>query len=104
MQRLTQKLTQTAKEFFLKGDMLLLLLCLLTSAFGCLVIASTNNHRDFTRYVLVQIAATGLGVMMYMIMSSIDAEFFSEHRLLLAAFNTGLLLLLLQFQRYQVFV
>ena len=77
--------------------MLLLLLCLLTSAFGCLVIASTNNHRDFTRYVLVQIAATGLGVMMYMIMSSIDAEFFSEHRLLLAAFNTGLLLLLLPF-------
>ena len=92
-----QRVLQIVKDFFRKGDMLLLLLCLLTSAFGCLVIASTNNYRDFTRYVIIQIAATGLGVLMYMIMSSIDAEVFSEHRLILVGFNLVLLLLLIPF-------
>ena len=31
------------KSFFRKGDMILLIMCLSISAFGCLIIASTNN-------------------------------------------------------------
>ena len=85
------------KNFFRKGDMILLILCLSISAFGCLMIASTNNYRDFTRYVIVQIVAIGLGVMAYAVMSSIDLEFFSEHRLALGIFCLGLLLLLIPF-------
>lgn len=92
-----QRLLQIVKDFFRKGDLLLLLLCLLTSAFGLLVIASANNYRDFTRYVIIQMIATGLGVIMYIITSSIDAEFFSEHRVILVGFNCFLLLLLIPF-------
>lgn len=88
---------QEMRNFFRKGDMVLLTLCLATSAFGCLIIASTNNYRGFTRYVVVQIAAIVLGVMLYAITSSIDADFFSEHRLALSAFCVGLLLLLIPF-------
>ena len=85
------------RNFFRKGDMVLLILCLSTSAFGCLIIASTNNYRGFTRYVLIQVAAIALGVILYAITSSIDADFFSEHRLVLTGICLGLLLLLIPF-------
>ena len=88
------------KNFFRKGDMILLVMCLAISAFSCLVIASVTNAEKFgssTRYIIVQIGATGLGVLVYAIMSSIDLEFFSEHRLALTVFNIGLLLLLVPF-------
>ena len=84
-------------ESFRKGDMLLLLLCLLTTAFGCLIIASATSYTGSLRQVIVQIVAAGLGVMMYMISSSVDAEFLSEHRTALVIFNTFLLLLLIPF-------
>ena len=85
------------RNFFRKGDMVLLVMCLAISAFGCLMIASTNNYRGFTRYVLVQVAAIGLGVLFYAIMSSIDLEFFSEHRRALVIFSLFLLFLLIPF-------
>ena len=67
---------QEFKNFFRKGDMVLLILCLATSAFGCLVVASATNADKFgasTRYMAVQLGATGIGILMYAIMSSIDA-------------------------------
>ena len=85
------------KNFFRKGDMVLLIMCLSTSAFGCLIIASTNNYRGFTRYVLIQVAAILLGVLFFAIASSIDADFFSEHRLVLTGICVGMLLLLIPF-------
>lgn len=85
------------RNFFRKGDMVLLVMCLAISAFGCLMIASTNNYRNFTRYVIVQVAAIGLGVFFYAVMSSIDLEFFSEHRRALMVFSLFLLFLLIPF-------
>ncbi len=92
-----QQVFREFKKFFRKGDMVLLVLCLSISAFGCLIIASTNNYRGFSRYLLIQIAAIGLGVLCYAIMSSIDLEFFSEHRRILVLICLGLLLLLIPF-------
>ena len=88
------------KSFTKKGDWVLLLLALITSAFGCVVIASATSADKFggnTRYLIIQVAATILGVMMYAIISSIDIEFMSEHRSALVAFNCLLLLMLLPF-------
>ena len=80
-----------------KSDLVLLLLCLVTTAFGCLVIASTTNTMGSVRYVLIQVVAAFLGILSYLIMSSVDAEFFSEHRMSLVVFNCFLLLLLIPF-------
>lgn len=91
---------QEFKSFFRKGDMVLLLLCLATSAFGCLVVASATNASKFggsTRYIVIQIAATAIGVLMYAIMSSIDTEVFSEHRTAFTILNLSFLLLLIPF-------
>ena len=91
---------QELKNFFRKGDMVLLILCLATSAFGCLVVASATNADKFgasTRYMAVQLGATAIGVLMYAIMSSIDVDIFSEHRAVFTLLNLGLLLLLIPF-------
>ena len=88
---------QQLQEAFRKGDLLLLLLCLVTTAFGCLMIASSTNHVGAGRYLTIQIGAAVLGVFLYAIVSSIDAEFFTEHRSALVIFNTLLLLLLIPF-------
>lgn len=85
------------KAFFRKGDMVLLLLCLVTSCFGLLMIASATNAMDSARFLIVQVATTLAGVFFYAVMSSVDLEFFSEHRLGLVVFNTFLLLLLIPF-------
>ena len=88
---------QELKNFFRKGDMVLLLLCLITNAFGVVMIASATNHRGSLRYIIIQIAAACLGVLCYMLVSSLDADFMAEHRVALAGFNTFLLLLLIPF-------
>ena len=88
------------KNFFRKGDMVLLVLCLTTSAFGCIVLASVTNAAKFggsARYIIIQLAATALGVLLYAIMSSIDAEFFNEHRSWFTVLNVFMLLLLIPF-------
>ena len=88
---------QELKQFFRKGDMVLLLLCLVTNAFGCLIIASATNAEGTLRYVIVQIVAAGLGILCFALTSSIDADFLSEHRMLMVIFNVFMLLLLIPF-------
>lgn len=97
MRRLIQSFLQRLAESLRKCDKILLLLCIVTNAFGMLIIASTTNARGNLRYLVIQGAAALLGVLLYVIVSSVDAEFFSEHRLALVIFNTLLLLLLIPF-------
>lgn len=87
------------RNFFKKADLLLLLLCLVTTAFGCLVIASTTNvsSSGFTRYVLVQVVATFIGIGCYAFFSSIDTDFFSEHRRTMIFLCFALILMLIPF-------
>ena len=85
------------RSFFRKGDMILLCLCLILTAFGCMVIASAANVLGSTRYVLIQLLATALGVLMYAIVSSVDVDFFSEQRIPMTLIGVFMLLLLIPF-------
>ena len=88
------------KNFTKKGDMVLLLLCLVTSALGIVCIASATSAAKFdgnSRYIILQIVATLMGVLLFAVMSSIDLETMSEYRNLLVAFNICLLLMLIPF-------
>ena len=84
-------------EIFRKGDMILLLMCVVTSAFGCLAIASATAHHETLRYVIIQMGAIVIGIVFYVAVSCIDLEFISEHRIVLVIFNIFLLLLLIPF-------
>ena len=86
------------KDFWKKGDIFLLILCLIVSGFGCVFIASATSADKFggnIKYIIIQLAATGLGVMMYALVSSVDLDFLSEHRMVMVAFNCALLLMLI---------
>lgn len=93
MARIFQYIKQTVRN----ADLVLLLLCVIATAFGCLVISSATNAEGSIRYVLVQIVAALIGVFLFFIVSSVDVDFFSEHRSWLVAFNCFLLLLLIPF-------
>ena len=84
-------------EFFRKGDLVLLIMCMALNIFGLLMIASTTNPMGPLRYVVVQSIASILGILMFVLVSAIDTEFFSEHRYWLVVFNCFLLLLLIPF-------
>ena len=95
MRYYVRKLTDAIR----RCDLVLLLLCVVTTVFGLLVIASTTNASASgpTRYLLVQAGAAIAGVLAYVLFSSIDTETFSEHRLAMVIFNTVALLLLVPF-------
>ena len=91
---------QELQDFPKKGDMVLLLLSLVTSGFGLIAIASATQAPKFEgsiRYIVIQIASIILGVIVYAIMSSIDIESMSERRNLFVTFNVVLLLMLIPF-------
>ncbi len=86
-------------DAFKKGDKILLLLCLIATAFGMLMIASATNasYDGPMHYLLRQFLAAATGIILFIFISSINTEFFSEHRRWLVLFNTVLLLMLIPF-------
>lgn len=82
-----------------KCDIILLLLCLVTTAYGILVISSATNYMGETGYAQRQMFAALLGVMLFFFLSSIDATVYAEHRVLLIIIMYALLLILIPFGR-----
>lgn len=82
-------------EFYKRGDLLLLFLCVVTTAFGMVVIASATRHSGSSRYLIVQGAALLLGICLYVAVSLLDVEILAEHRELLLAFNVLFMSMLL---------
>ena len=95
-----RRFLQELRDFPKKCDWILLLLCLVTAAFGLIVITSATTAAKFegnARYIIIQMASIILGVMAYAVISSLDIEVMSENRNWLVAFNVFLLLLLVPF-------
>ncbi len=84
-------------DFFRKGDMVLLLLCALTTAYGLVIISSVTAYMNSTRFVVVQLLGAVLGVCLYALLSSIDLDALLEHRVGMTMFNVFLLLLIIPF-------
>ena len=84
------------REFFKKGDVLLLALCLAASGYGLLLIYSATRYNGNDRAVLVQIAAILLGVLVYALCTFVDFQLFVEKnwKLVLGGIVVFLLLLL----------
>lgn len=88
------------KDFTKKGDILLLMMCVILASAGVVCIASATSADKFGgnfKYLAIQTVSIGLGVVMYALVSSIDLDFLSEHRGAMVAFNCILLLMLIPF-------
>ena len=73
-------------DFFKKADIVLLLLCIITTIFGIVVISSATASVGNSRYVLVQTAALIIGIMIYVLLTLIDVDIIAERRELLLLF------------------
>ena len=73
------RLTRTIKEFFQKGDVLLLVLCIVASLMGlALVYSATRWNVDLHRSAMKQAFFLCLGVVVYVWVTFIDIEFLME--------------------------
>ena len=93
MNRYLQQLRQAIR----KGDWILLLLCVITTAYGCLIIASATSYLESYRYIGMQIVGAVIGILLFALVSSIDVEFMMEQRIWLTLFNVVILLMLIPF-------
>lgn len=82
-----RKLWNGITEFYRRGDLLLLFLCVAATLFGIVMIASATRYSGSSRYLVVQSAALVLGVLLYVAVSLLDIEILAEHRQLLLVFN-----------------
>ena len=90
-----RRLWNGIREFYRRGDLLLLFLCVVATGFGIVMIASATRYSGSSRYLLVQSASLLLGILIYIAMSLLDIEILAEHRELLLAFNALLISMLL---------
>lgn len=84
------------REFFRKGDLMLLSLCLLASGYGLLLIFSATRFNENNSAVVIQAAGIFLGVIAYILLTFVDFQLFTEKnwKLLLGLSIVMLLLLL----------
>ena len=73
-------------DFIKKADMVLLLLCTVTTIFGIVIIASATNALGNSSYISIQVIALILGIMMYILLTLIDVDIIAERRELLLIF------------------
>ena len=73
-------------DFIKKADMVLLLLCTVTTIFGIVIISSATNALGNSSYISIQVIALILGIMMFILLTLIDVDIIAERRELLLIF------------------
>ena len=66
------------REFFRKGDWVLLSLCLLASGYGLVLIYSATRYMESNRSVIVQAASIVIGVFAYIFLTFVDFHTLTE--------------------------
>ena len=92
-----RKFFQEFLDFFRKGDMILLGLCIATTLYGLVILSSVTADARAIRFVVIQLVAAILGIFLYAVISSIDLDLIMEYRLPLVIFNVCFLMLLIPF-------
>ncbi len=92
-----RKYFQELLDFFRKGDLILLGLCLLITVYGVVIVSSATAYLNDIKFIVIQIIAAAMGVGLYILISAIDLDLIMEYRTFLVLFNCFVLLLLIPF-------
>lgn len=96
-----KKVFRSIKNFIKETDKILLILCVLVSAFGCICVLSATLHAAegarFTRSFIVMSAAVTAGLIAAIIISLIDYEFILRLWPVIALFCVGIMVITLFF-------
>lgn len=91
------RLREVLSDFIRQADLVLLGLCIISTLFGMLLIASATNYQGLggmLRYVLMQGVAACIGIVGYILLSMVDVELLVKHWKLILGFNIVFILLL----------
>ena len=67
-----RRIRELFNDVFRQADLVLLALCIGTSLFGILMIASATHYMHTSKLVLVQAAALCIGAVLYIVVSQVD--------------------------------
>ncbi|NLM84245.1 MAG: FtsW/RodA/SpoVE family cell cycle protein [Clostridiales bacterium] len=73
-----KKVIDTVGKYLLESDMLLLVLCVVSTVFGIILIDSATRYEGHTNHVTIQTAALILGVILYVLFSLIDLDMIAD--------------------------
>lgn len=91
-----EKVKNTIKNIFIKGDMVLLALAVITSVFGLVMIyAASSVGVNSSRNMIIQVGCIFVGILIYLALTAFDVDILAGQRTLLFLFNAGLILSLL---------
>lgn len=88
------RLRNLLSDFFQQADLVLLGLCCVSTLYGIMLISSATRYLHTNRYVLVQTAALGLGILLYILFSMLDLEALVRKWKWILLFNIGFICLL----------
>ncbi len=97
-----KKVFKSIKNFIKETDKILLLLCMIASAFGCISVLSAthwslSDGERYTRDFIVMALAVCLGIIISLIISLIDYEFIIRISPLIGLFCIGIMIITLLF-------
>lgn len=97
-----KKVFRSIKNFIKETDKILLLLCMIASAFGCISVLSAthwslSDGERYTRDFIVMALAVCLGIIISLIISLIDYEFIIRISPLIGLFCIGIMIITLLF-------
>lgn len=84
-------------DYFKKADILLLILCCVSTVYGIILIYSATKSEGASGYVTVQTASLIIGVFLFVIFSIIDIEIIADKWMILLGFSVLLICLLIPF-------
>jgi len=92
-----QKPGQSILQFIKRADMVLLILCSISTIFGIVVIASATATYNSNSYVLIQTAAFLLGLGIFVLFTVIDIDIIADRWAILFIFDVLFILALIPF-------
>ena len=97
------RVRETLHDALRQTDAVLLALCVASTLYGMVLIASATSFRGTLKYVAVQGLGLLIGLVLYFFLSSIDVFELAKQWKWLLGFNVGFLLLLLTDARLSCF-
>lgn len=83
----TDRVKRGITEFFKRGDIFLLAVCVICTLFGIVAIKSATIDEHTNRYIFVQTFSLGLGILAFILFTVIDPDLIADKWILLTAFN-----------------
>ena len=91
----TRKGWLASKNYLVKSDFVLLILCIICTVFGVVIISSATNSFQTNSYVYIQVASLILGIGAYVVFSLIDLDLITDKWKYIFIFNIVFFLTLL---------